>query len=273
MVFVLGNGIEIPKIGLGTWQNKDSSVYESVRIAVSEGYRHIDTAEMYENEREIGNAIKGENLFVTSKIWMSNLTYEKAHKALQGSLRRLQRDHIDLYLIHWPTNDMDVDGTFRAFREMLDSGKVRAIGVSNFTIQHLKKTMKYASKHGVVISANQVEYHPGLNQQELLNFCREHDILLIGYSPLGRGRVLDMPLVTAIAEKYDKTPGQVSLRWLIQKGIAVIPKSKSKEHIRENLQIMDFELTAEEMEQIDALGENDRILAPEFAMFDQPLEI
>ncbi|MFW6449816.1 MAG: aldo/keto reductase [Nanoarchaeota archaeon] len=274
--FELGNGVKIPALGLGTWQSTGNDVYWAVKYALEEGYIHIDTAEMYENEAEIGKAIADvarEKIFITSKLWMSNLDYDKAHEALKGSLERLGTNYLDLYLIHWPSNDMDIEGTFKAFKEMLDSGKVKAVGVSNFTVEHLKTTLPFAKKHGITISANQVEYHPGLNQQELLHFCTENNIRLIAYSPLARGKIFEMDILSKIAGQHNKTVGQVSLRWLLQKGLAVIPKASSKEHIKENKDIFDFELRDEEMTQIDEMGNNERILNPGFAMFDEPLKL
>jgi len=263
--FRLSSGDEIPAVGLGTWQLEGEKCRRVVKQAIKIGYRHIDTAEIYGNQRFIGQAIKGvrEEIFITSKVWFENLHYDDVLSACENSLKELKTDYIDLYLIHWPNRSVDIKETMSAMKKLLDDGLIRNIGVSNFTINHLKDALKT----GVRIVANQVEFHPYLYQKELLDFCRKNDILVIAYSPLGRGHVLKDEKIIEIARKHNKTPAQVCLRWLYEKGIASIPKASSVKRLKENIDIFDFSL-GKDAEKIDALNRNFRFVNPSFSDFD-----
>jgi diketogulonate reductase-like aldo/keto reductase len=264
----LKNGVKMPVLGLGTWQLEGKECVEAVQAALRLGYTHIDTAEMYGNQREIGVAIRGHDrkrLFITSKVWYTHLRKKDVIAACTQTLKELGTPYLDLYLIHWPNSAVPLRETFEALKELYDDGKVRAVGVSNFTVRHVEEALK-ASK--VDICVNQVEFHPLLYQQELLGFCDKHHIRLTAYSPLGRGAVLKDATVAEIAAKHGKTAAQVALRWLYEKGAIVIPKGSSEEHLRENMAIFDFELTKEEAERLDSLSRR-RIIRPPFAEFGE----
>jgi len=265
----LKDGTEIPLIGLGTWQLEGDICYHAVKTALEIGYHHIDTAYIYSNHSFVKEAIKGfniEDLFLTTKIWREHLEPEKVEFATDLCLRQLAVDYVDLMLIHWPDNKLKMYETINKLYQMKDKGKVKSIGVSNFTINHLKDLIA----NGVEISVNQVEFHPYLYQQELLEFCKEYGIAVIAYSPLARGNVLKDSVIQTIAQKYSKTPSQVSLRWILQKEMIAIPKASSKNHIKENCKIFDFELSTEDMSLIDNiyLQNSQRIIAPDFHEFD-----
>jgi len=265
--FTLKTGTKIPAIGLGTWQLSGKACADAVKAALRLGYTHFDTAEMYENQEQIGAAIKGverKRLFITSKVWHANLGYEDTLAACEQTLKQLGTNYLDLYLIHWPNQAIPMQQTFRALEELHRAGKIKALGVSNFTIGHLKEAMQASS---VPLAVNQVEFHPFLNQQELLDFCKKSGIVLTAYSPLARGRVNDDLTIQAIAEKHAKTPGQTALRWCFQKGLVAIPKASSEAHLRENLAIFDFELDKADMRALDALPQH-RIVNPAFAEFE-----
>ncbi|HIH37501.1 aldo/keto reductase [Candidatus Woesearchaeota archaeon] len=263
----LSSGYSIPILGLGTWQLKGQRCTEIVKNAIEEGYTHIDTAWIYENQEEIAPAIaehERKKLFITSKLWRDQLSYSDVLEQCDETLSQLGIDYLDLYLIHWPNKDIPMEETFNALAKLATDGKVKSIGVSNFTITHLKKALGISK---IPITMNQVEYHPYLNQEDLLAYCNDNNITLTAYSPLGRGIVLKDRVILAIAERKKKTPAQVALRWLIQKGIIVIPKTTREERLPENLLALDITLTAEEMKQIDTLNRNERIVHPGFAEF------
>jgi len=267
----LRSGNEMPVIGLGTWQLTGEQCVTSVSEALQMGYRHIDTASGYSNHREVSAGIKAsgvkrEDIFVTSKVWRESLRYDDLIAECNQTLAELDTDYLDLYLIHWPNKDIPMTETFRALEKVHKDGKVRDIGVSNFTIAHVVEAIEASS---VPISMNQVEYHAHLNQEDLLSECRKRGVLLTAYSPLGRGTVLKDETITSIAAGHGKEPSQVALRWLIQKGIVVIPKASSAEHIRSNFNIFDFELTADEMQQIDNIPVHQRLIDPDFGEFDR----
>jgi len=255
------------------WQGGEPAMLgiDYFRKAIELGMTHIDTAELYGNEAEIGKAISGHDrgrLFITSKVQPGNLSYENVIMAAEGTLQRLGTGYLDLYLIHWPNRKADMKSAVQGFKKLMDDGKIRAFGVSNFTINHLKDTIETAKQAGLRISNNQVEYHPGLNQQELLDFCKKHDIAVTGYSPLKRGKLAGDGRLKDIADKYGKSPAQVSLRWMIDKGMIVIPKSSSEAHLKENLDVLDFQLGEDEIKAIDSLGDSDRMIMPGWADFD-----
>lgn len=266
----LSSGDEMPVVGLGTWQLNGENCFRIVSEALRLGYRHIDTALMYENHKEIGRAIAEsgidrEKIFVTSKFYR-DLSYDGVLEQLDQTLEELGLHYLDLFLIHWPNRSYPMKETFAALREAYESGKVRNIGVSNFTVRHLKEALEVTQ---VPIANNQVEFHPFLYQKELLDFCTENGIIVTAYSPLGRGDILDDRVIGELAKKHEKNPAQIILKWLIEKGIIVIPKSSSREHLRSNMEIFDFELEKEDMKRIDSLNKRHRYLNPSFAEFDE----
>ncbi|SOC42794.1 aldo/keto reductase [Salinicoccus kekensis] len=259
--YTLSNGVEIPVMGLGVYKNVDEGeLATAVTSALEFGYRHIDTAKVYKNEKGVGEAIKNsgvprEDIFVTTKVWNTDQGYEKTLKAFDKSLEALDMDYIDLYLIHWPMPGTYVD-TWKALEKLYKDGKVRAIGVSNFNPHHLQDIFDECEIKPML---NQVEYHPHLAQPELKKFCESHGILLEAWSPLKRGRMFDEPLIVRLAEKYGKTPAQIILRWDVETGVSTIPKSVSRDRVRENGDIFDFELTPEEVSEITALDRHERV--------------
>ena len=270
----LVDGSTIPMLGLGTWQMTGEKCEAAVRIALETGYRHIDTASIYGNEEEVAAGIKAsgvprEDIFLTTKLWIDDFGYEGTLKACDASLERLGTDYVDLYLIHWPVSSSDIHGTMRAMKELLDAGKIKAFGVSNFTMAHLEKAMKIGKGLDLAIAVNQVEFHPGLYQKELLEFCKENKIVLTAYSPLTRGNVSENATIKDIAERYNKTPAQVALRWMMDKDVVVIPKAASEDHIKENFDVDDFTLDDEDAKRIDKMGGDDRLVTPSFAEFDK----
>lgn len=286
----LNNGMEMPIIGLGTWQSPTTEVYEAVRAAIEVGYRHIDCAYCYGNETAVGRAIKDsisdgivkrEELFVVSKVWLTFFTRERVRVGLKRSLTNLGLDYLDLYLVHWPislqqvddkifpadVNGYAIDGhvdyldTWKGMEDVLRDGLVRSIGVSNFNSEQIARIL---SNSNIKPVTNQVESHPYLSQQKLLQFCRERSIPLTAYSPLGnpgssyntnvsKKNVLEDKLVTNLAAKYKKSPGQILIKFQAQRGVIVIPKSVNRHRIIENIQIFDFELTADEITALENL--------------------
>lgn len=263
MQFVtLNNGLKMPQLGYGVWQVEDEEAKPAVLKAIETGYRSIDTAMIYGNEKGVGDAIKEsgvprEELFITTKVWNSDQGYEQTLKAFDDSMERLGLDYLDLYLIHWPmpSEDTYVD-TYKALEKLYADGRVKAIGVCNFDIDHLQRLLDECDVKPVL---NQVECHPHLVQKELKAFCQENDIYVEAWSPLMQGGiVLENDIVKAIAEKHGKTSAQVILRWHLQNGSIVIPKSVTPSRIEENFNVFDFELTAEDMEQITSLDKGER---------------
>jgi len=257
---VLHNGVEMPYFGIGVYKvQSGDEVYHTVKTALELGYRLVDTASFYDNEEGVGQAIKDsgiprEELFITTKVWNSEQGYESTLEAFDRSLRKLGLEYLDLYLIHWPIRAHYLE-TWRAMEKLYEEGKVRAIGVSNFLIENLDDLISH-SKH--VPTVNQVELHPLLSQVELREYCARHQIAVEAWSPLGRGHLLDHPVINEIGKKYNKTAAQVILRWHVQNDIIVIPKSITPARIKENSEIFDFKLTSEDMEKINQLNENKR---------------
>ena len=262
----LKSGIRMPVIGLGTWKLTGSRCTDAVNKAVRMGYSHIDTADAYGNHEDIGKAISSmdrRKLFITSKLWRDSLRHDDAIASCDRFLKELKTSHIDMLLIHWPNKDVPIEETLSAMRVLQEAGKIRGIGVSNFTVRHLKEALET----GVQISVNQVEFHPYLNQESLLAFCKENGIAVTAYSPLARGRILGDDIVKGLAEKHGKTPAQVSLRWLVQKGIICIPKASSEEHMMENLRVFGWELDRNDMKALDSLDRGERLINPGFSEF------
>jgi methylglyoxal/glyoxal reductase len=257
----LNNGVKMPWFGLGVWKAQEGEeVEQAVKSALQHGYRSIDTAAIYKNEAGVGKAIREsgvprEEIFVTTKVWNSEQGYDSTLRAFEESLRLLGLEYVDLYLIHWPVKGKYKE-TWKALETLYKENRVRAIGVSNFQIHHLQDLMADAE---VKPAVNQVEFHPLLTQKELLSFCKENDIQLEAWSPLAQSRILSNETIRAIADKHGKTPAQVVLRWDLQHEVVTIPKSVKKERIRANADVFDFQLTPEEMEQIDALNQDKRI--------------
>jgi 2,5-diketo-D-gluconate reductase B len=261
----LKGGISIPQIGLGTWQLKDESCTRSVAHALELGYRHIDTAEIYGNESEVGEAIQTSgvargDIFITSKAWLEHAGHESMRAAVLGSLERLQTSYLDLYLIHWPTDTVPIEETIGTLAELRDQGLIRAFGVSNYGPENLTRAVD-TSEH---VAVNQVEFHPFLYQKELLALCKQHDIVLTAYSPIARGAVRGNAVLKRIGEAHGKSEVQVTLRWLLDKGIVVIPKASSRPHLEANLDL-DFTLSKQETAAIDDLNEDKRFVDPGFA--------
>ncbi|MGE7905015.1 aldo/keto reductase [Peribacillus sp. NPDC094092] len=261
----LHNGVKMPWFGLGVFKVEEGpELVNAVKVAIQKGYRSIDTAAIYENEEGVGQGIREgikeagisrEDLFVTSKVWNADLGYESAIAAYEKSLKKLGLEYLDLYLIHWPVEGKYKEA-WRALETLYKEGKVKAIGVSNFQIHHLKDLMEDAEVKPMV---NQVECHPRLTQKEVQAFCKEQGIQLEAWSPLMQGELLDNDVLQAIATKHGKSVAQVILRWDIQNGIVTIPKSTKEHRIVENSSIFDFELTEEDMNQIDGLNQNHRV--------------
>lgn len=251
----------MPWFGLGVWKmDSGQEVEASVCDAIEAGYRHIDTAALYKNEEGVGHAIKDagiarEELFVTTKVWNDDFGYETTLRAFEESRKKLGLEYLDLYLVHWPVTGRYLE-TYRALEKLYQDGYVRSIGVSNFQIHHLEDLKQHFETTPVV---NQVEYHPRLTQKPLHTYCREHGIQLEAWSPLMRGKILDEPSITEIAEKYGKNSAQVVLRWDLQNKVVTIPKSSRKDRIISNADLFDFELTAEEVARIDALNQDLRV--------------
>jgi methylglyoxal/glyoxal reductase len=257
----LNNGVKMPWFGLGVFKVEEGpELVNAVKTAIQHGYRSIDTAAIYENEEGVGQGIKEsgivrEDLFVTSKVWNADLGYESTLAAYQTSLDKLGLDYLDLYLIHWPVAGKYKEA-WRALETLYKEGRVRAIGVSNFQVHHLEDLMKDAEIKPMV---NQVEYHPRLTQKEVQAFCRENGIQMEAWSPLMQGQLLDNEVLAEIAAKYKKSVAQIILRWDLQNGVITIPKSTKEHRIIENSQVFDFELTKDDMQQIDALNQNHRV--------------
>ncbi|MGC8777629.1 MAG: aldo/keto reductase [Candidatus Caldatribacteriaceae bacterium] len=255
-------GARVPVIGFGTWDIRGEEGKKAVLSALSLGYRHIDTAEFYDNEEQVGSAIREsgvprEEIFLTTKVWYTHLRRGDVIRSCETSLRKLGTDYVDLYLIHWPTESVPLEETIGAMEQLREAGKIRFLGVSNFDIPLLEKARQIAPSP---VLTNQVECHPYLAQKDLVRYCQEKKVILTAYSPLARGRLRGDPVLGRIGKKYGKSPNQVALRWLIQQGmVAAIPKAQSVVHQKENLEIFDFTLTPEEMEEIGRLDRGEKV--------------
>ncbi len=256
----LNNGVEMPIFGLGVWQmSRGKETRGAVKFALKHGYRLIDTAKLYANEKDVGVAVKEsriprEEVFVTTKLWNGDHGYEAATKAFNRSLKEIDLGFIDLYLIHWPVPKLRGE-SWRAVTQVYSDGKCRAIGVSNYTIRHLEELLAISD---IVPAVNQVEFSPFLFQKDLLNFCRKHNIRLEAYSPLTKGIRLGEPSLVGIAGKYHRTPAQLLIRWALQHEVIVIPKSSRPERILENGRVFDFTISPVDMASMDSLSEEYR---------------
>lgn len=260
-IFKLNNGVSIPSVGFGTWQLPKGDVAQNaVKLAIEYGYRHIDTAAAYENEESVGKAVTEsrvdrKDIFVTTKLWNTNRGYDNALRAFDESLRKLNLDYVDLYLIHWPDATKEGAGvnkeTWKALEKLYKEKRTRAIGVCNFWEHHLTDLLQGVD---IVPMVNQIEFHPGIHQEKLLKLCKENKIVVEGWSPLGSGGILQNETLKGIAESHGKTIAQICLRWAIQHNVLPLPKSATPSRIKDNLLIFDFELSEKEMHTIDDLN-------------------
>lgn len=259
MKLLLNNEERIPNLGFGTFRISDLDATDAVKYAIETGYRHIDTAAIYENEKGVGEGIKKskikrEDIYLTTKLWLQEQSYKETIAAFEQSCMRLNTDYIDLYLIHWPTKKFMEQ--WIAMVELYNQGRIKSIGVSNFHQHHLEELLSQSS---IVPAVNQIELHPHLTQKELISYNDNHGIKTESWSPLMKGKIMEIELLTKLAKKYNKTQAQITLRWHIQNGIIAIPKSENQSRIKENFSIFDFELTNEDMIKIDDLNQNKRI--------------
>ena len=258
--FELHNGVQMPYFGLGVYQSDDGSeVINAVKAALNHGYRHIDTAAIYHNEEGVGtgireSSVKREDVFLTSKVWNIDQGYDTTLKAFEASLERLGTDYLDLYLIHWPKGELSKE-TWKALEQLYKEERVRAIGVSNFLQNHLEDLLPSVE---IVPMVNQMEFHPYLVQQDLIDFCVSKNIQYEAWSPLMQGQIFDLDVMKDLASKYNKTIAQVVLRWDLQKGVITIPKSSKPERIKANANLFDFELSDEDVQLLDSLEKGKR---------------
>ena len=266
-IFKLNNGKEIPAIGLGTWQTPDGeTAVKAVSHAIKCGYRHVDAAAVYGNEQSVGEGIrkglqeaglKREELFVTSKVWNTERGYDRTMRAFEKTVGDLGLDYLDLYLIHWPAiakqfadwQKMNAE-TWRAMEELYKAGRIRSIGVSNFYAHHLEALMRDAE---VMPMVNQIEFHPGFMQKEVVDFCRQHDILVEAWSPLGTGKMISNETLLSVADKYGRSVAQLCVRWVLQNGVLPLPKSITPSRIEENLDVDGFTISDADMATINAM--------------------
>lgn len=263
---LLHNGYGIPCVGFGTWQMLGDAAVKAIKTGISYGYRHIDTAPVYQNEKSVGQAIREcgvprEELFITSKLWNTERGYDKTMAAFERTMQDLGLEYLDLYLIHWPASPHQFDNwedlnreTWRAMTDLYKKGRIKAIGVSNFLPHHLKALMEMEVKPMV----NQMEYHPGMLQlkdhRKAYEYCRENDIQLAAYSPMGNGRMLRNPLLMELADKYHKSVAQLCIRWCLQNDVLPLPKTATPERIRANMEVFDFVISEEDMAIIDGMA-------------------
>jgi 2,5-diketo-D-gluconate reductase B len=268
MQFKTIQGVEVPEVGLGTHRLIGREGENTIKLALNLGYRHIDTAQSYKNEREVGEAIKRshvdrEDIFLTTKVWHTHLEKDDVLKIAENSLRELDTPYVDLLLVHWPNPGVNIEKTMEAFLSLRDQGKALNIGVANFPLKLLKEVNE---ELGAPIFCNQVEYHPFLSQFDLLDYTAEQDILFTAYSPLAHAKVMENLLLQKLGEKYGKSPAQIALRWLIeQEQVVAIPKASTEEHLKQNIDIFDFVLEDDDFYAIDDIQKDTRLIDPDFA--------
>ncbi len=269
MKFVEAGGMRMPAIGLGTWELRDRDCVRLVQDAVKIGYRHFDTAQSYENEAEVGEGLHASGLprdeaFVTTKIWPTNHAPADFARAFKESLSKLKLDHVDLLLLHWPSKELPLADTIEALCKVKKEGGARHIGVSNFTVALLDDAVRLSSDPSV---CNQIEVHPYLDQSKVIAACRKHGIGVVAFSPIARGQATGDSVLAAIGQRHGKSAAQVSLRFLVQRGLGIVPRSSKAERLKENMAIFDFELSDAEMREVAALSSKahrivDRAVSP-----------
>jgi len=258
---------DMPMLGLGTWKNSDpETCAESVATALETGYRHIDTAQAYNNDAAVGDgieraAVDREEVFLATKIWIDNLSYDDVLETAEASLDRLGVESVDLLYVHWPSRTYDAEDTLAAFTELYDRGRIDRIGVSNFQPEQVAEAIELSD---APIFANQVECHPLLQQEELREVCADHDVELVAYSPLARGAVFDVPEIEAIADDHGVSPAQISLAWLREEGVTAIPKATGEDHISDNWASLSVDLTDDDLATIRGIDRTDRQVDPGF---------
>jgi len=265
----LKSGKKIPQLGFGTWKLTGQTAADAVKYALEIGYRHIDTADAYGNHFDVAkgikeSGIKREDFFLTSKVFYQNLTPKGIQETGERALKELGVEYLDLFLLHWPNRSVPIFDQLNAMRELKERGLIKAMGVSNYNVHHLKDALE----SGIEFDINQVEFHPTLNQKELKEFCDKHQIIVTAYSPIGRGEDLKLPAINLLAEKYRVTPSQIILAWLMAKGLVAIPKASGKEHILDNFKSLELELKPEDVGAVDALNINNRVVNPDHSDFE-----
>ncbi|WP_306015794.1 aldo/keto reductase [Oceanicaulis sp. MMSF_3324] len=263
------NGADIPKLGFGTWKLEGEDATRGVTTALKTGYRHIDTAQAYDNEAEVGDGLKQSGLkrdeiFLTTKVWRDNFRDGDLQKSVAESLDKLKTDYVDLLLLHWPVPEVPIQETMKALNELKDEGRVKHIGVSNFTVDLVDEARAHSN---APLAVNQVEYHPYLDQNAVLSACRAAGMAMTAYSPIAQGKVFDDEVITDIAKKHDVSPAQVVLRWLVdQESVVAIPRSSSDDHIKSNFEIAGITLSEEDTGRINALRSSEgRLIDPDWA--------
>jgi len=256
MQLIEANGAKIPAIGLGTWELRGRTCARLVEQAIRLGYRHIDTAQVYENEREVGEGVRAagiprDQIFVTTKVWTTHFAPLDLERAVKESLARLRMAHADLVLLHWPNTHVPLQDTLGALARVQQQGLARHIGLSNFTVALIDQAVALCA---TPLVCNQVEYHPFLSQTKVIAACARHGLAVVAYSPIAKGKVKGEDTLTRIGQAYGKTAAQVCLRWLVQQGVAAIPRTSRVERLSENLDIFDFELSTSDMDEIFAMG-------------------
>ncbi len=266
LFITLNDGARIPQVGLGVWQTPNDEAAPAVKAALDAGYRHVDTAAVYENEEGVGEGIRQSGLsrsdiFLTTKLWNNDQGYEQTLKAFEASLKRLGTDYVDLYLIHWPSahRGLFVD-TWKALVKLKEEGRAKSIGVSNFYPEHIEKIV---AETGVTPVINQIELHPDFQQRETRAFHEKHKIATQSWSPLGQGKLLGHPVIAEIAQKLGRTPAQVIIRWHIDNGLVVIPKSVTPSRIVENFKVFDFQLSSEDLQKLNGLDDAGARIGPD----------
>jgi len=265
----LNDQLDLPVLGLGTWLLTGNTCSEAVKMAIEIGYRHIDTAEKYGNQAEIGKALSEISLdrseyYLTSKLWMNHYHTSQVRPAFEQTLADLRTDYIDLYLMHWPDRTIPFTETLIELQKIKEEGLIKAIGISNCTMHHVEEILSA----GIEIVTNQVELHPSFSQSELQIFCQKHDVVMTAYSPLGRGADLKLPIIVELAQKHEVSTAAVILNWLRQKGIIAIPKASDYKHLEDNFNSLKWDLSTDDVVKISSLNTNNRVINPDCGDFD-----